>query len=214
MVTDPILLNYFSNASSDSGTPSLVPCRICSNTSGNSEYLVQEMMFGLPEAFPYIECGNCGCIQIRTIPEDMTRFYPPHYYSFSENPQRNLKKPLRRLLTRSRNRYYLFHRNVLGMLLSKIRPNVAMQLIGEVGLSPTSKILDVGCGSGELLYSLREAGFRNLLGIDPFLQEDISYGNGLLVKKGSLSEVTGTWDLVMFHLSFEHLANPGETLHF
>jgi SAM-dependent methyltransferase len=74
--------------------------------------------------------------------------------------------------------------------------------------SRRARILDVGCGSGHRLYELNNAGFHRLLGIDPFIKSDIHYPNGLTIKKQTLEEVAGDWDVIMFHHSFEHLIDP------
>jgi SAM-dependent methyltransferase len=71
-----------------------------------------------------------------------------------------------------------------------------------------TRILDVGCGAGWRLYALREIGFENVMGIDPFLPADILYKNGVRVQKINIHEVTGTWDLIMYHHSFEHVPDP------
>jgi SAM-dependent methyltransferase len=56
--------------------------------------------------------------------------------------------------------------------------------------------------------ALREYGFHKLLGVDPYIDDDISYPNGVRVLKRSLDDIAGPFDLVMFHHSFEHLADP------
>jgi SAM-dependent methyltransferase len=66
----------------------------------------------------------------------------------------------------------------------------------------------VGCGKGSFLYSLRELGMRNVLGIDPYNEKEIEYENGLKIQNKKLGDVKGNWDIVMFHHSFEHLDNP------
>ena len=73
-------------------------------------------------------------------------------------------------------------------------------------------ILDVGCGSGTLLYLLREAGFSNVLGVDPHIDRDIKYNNGLRIFCQEVQEVKGSWDLIMFHHSFEHMRDPLKVL--
>ena len=73
--------------------------------------------------------------------------------------------------------------------------------------------MDVGRGSGFILYSLREIGFKNLLGIDPYVQNDIRYTNGVEVLKKTIREINESgWELIMFHHSFEHVSEPAETL--
>src|SRR5262245_52545571 len=59
-------------------------CKICRHSDRNMIHSIREMMFGTRESFEYIECSRCGCIQIADIPDDISRHYPPDYYSFSE----------------------------------------------------------------------------------------------------------------------------------
>lgn len=70
----------------------------------------------------------------------------------------------------------------------------------------------MGCGDGWRLLCLRQIGFQDLLGVDPYLEQDITYDNGLTVRKSELSEVDGEWDVIMFHHSFEHVPDPLATL--
>jgi len=70
----------------------------------------------------------------------------------------------------------------------------------------------VGCGSGDLLFSLHEMGFKNLLGVDPFIANDIEYAGSVKVLKNELQNIEGEWDLIMFHHSFEHIPDPAKTL--
>lgn len=203
-----------SQKAEDHGIPSSFRCRICANARGNRQYRVHEMMFGTGESFPYVECGECGCVQIESIPADPSIYYPSNYYSFSMPSTASHMGRLSDLLAGARNAHYLWHRNVVGWLLSRIRPSAVIESVGRVALSPASRILDVGCGRGELLRVLQKAGFRYLMGVDPFISETTSFGRGLTMRKGELSDVggTGTWDLIMFHHSFEHLSNPEESL--
>ena len=84
------------------------------------------------------------------------------------------------------------------------------------------RILDVGCGAGHLLHSMKEAGFNNLLGIDPFNKKDIEYDNGLTIVKNSIHDLpvkstaekdtSGDWDLIMYNHSYEHVYDQVEVL--
>ncbi len=75
-------------------------------------------------------------------------------------------------------------------------------------LPPSSTILDVGCGGGELLLKLQQDGFRDLTGVDPFLDTTIDHGGDLVIHKRNLAEMEGEWDLVMLHHSLEHMPDP------
>lgn len=55
---------------------------------------------------------------------------------------------------------------------------------------------------------MKQCGFQNLMGIDPFISETLNYDNGLIIKKIELNDVEGKFDLIMFNHSFEHMENP------
>ena len=57
-------------------------CKICHNDERNKVIVAKEKMFGIGEEFKYLECSNCGCLQIIEIPENMDKYYPRNYYSY------------------------------------------------------------------------------------------------------------------------------------
>ena len=73
----------------------------------------------------------------------------------------------------------------------------------------SSRILDIGCGVGTLLVRLKEFGFSDLIGIDPFISADIIYSNGVRIWKKDIYGCIGQqYDCIMLHHSFEHMAEP------
>ena len=48
-------------------------------------------------------------------------------------------------------------------------------LAGKLGVAAGDNILDVGCGNGMFLYGLKNMGFKNVIGIDPFIENNIEY---------------------------------------
>jgi len=192
-------------------------CRICANASENQSYHVKEMMFGLRDVFTYVQCASCGCLQLEQPPLDLETYYPKHYYSFRVRNERTAIRKIANRIRRLRDTYTLSKQGVLGRILVKIMPGDTsiipqLQSLADTGVTKHSRILDVGCGSGLLDYSLRNMGFEHVFGIDSYIDDDIDYENGLTIAKRSLEEVKGDWDLIMFHHSFEHLPNPLETL--
>jgi SAM-dependent methyltransferase len=199
-------------------------CRICGNTAGNAAHEVREMQFGTRDRFAYVQCARCQCLQIAEVPADLDAYYPPTYYSYTPAP---VPPPppaglVRRKARQLRDGYTVSGQGVGGRLLCRLSPDPALQAAvarhfpGDIRhrlpLTPRSRILDVGCGAGAFLARLHAAGFRNVLGIDPFLARDLAFPGGLRVLKADLRAVAGTWDLVMFHHSFEHMADPGTVL--
>lgn len=184
-------------------------CRICKNEENNLEFYVQEMMYGLRERFDYFQCANCGCLQIGNIPADIAKYYPSNYYSFNNA---KAESAFARFFRHFRDRFAVLDKGLMGKLLYKLKPNVPLKSLANLGLVADMKILDVGCGSGSLLCSLEELGFKNLLGVDPFISEDVVIKDRLRIVKKELVDVGGKWDVVMFHHSFEHMLNQLEAL--
>jgi 2-polyprenyl-3-methyl-5-hydroxy-6-metoxy-1,4-benzoquinol methylase len=184
-------------------------CKICGNTKDNRTYRPKEMMLGIRDEHEYFECSACGCLQITHIPEDMGQYYPEGYYSYAQKHTNNV---LKQYLIQTRDKYAVHGKSIIGRFINLFFPEPKLRTLQRLQLSKDANIMDIGCGAGNLLYSLKEIGFQNLLGIDPFNEKDIHYENGLTIKKQTLAESDGEWDLLMFHHSFEHIAEQHETL--
>lgn len=188
-------------------------CRICGNLRDNIMHVFREVMFGTGERFDYIECGQCGTFQIREIP-DLSGYYPGRYCSFAEPSAFDPRLSwARRLAIRSAAKHYLRGWNLPGKIVASLRPQLACQFPASLredllGLTLGSRILDVGCGAGQLLQVLRNFGFGHLMGVDPFVEDDIRHPAGIDIRKCEIEGVKGTFDLIMFHHSLEHVADP------
>jgi SAM-dependent methyltransferase len=191
----------------------LAACRICGNAEGNSTYFPKEMMFGWREAFEYLECARCGCLQIAQIPPDLAKYYPSDgYYSYKPPKRKHYPAWLLRL-RHERTRYFLGEFSIPGAVLGLLsKRSEHFDWFRQARLSLDSRILDVGCGAGGLLLKLQREGFRSLLGADPFIQADIDYGNGVKILKRGADELEGQFDFVMLHHSFEHMPDPAAAL--
>lgn len=191
-----------------------VDCDICSSRNGQLIH-ASERMFGMGGAFDYFECGNCGRLQLVNAPSSLSRFYPPAYYSFqpSRSDERSRASAVRRWFARKRNAATLFRHRGIGVPLAILRPNPRASelraLISSTGLNNyDARILDIGCGSGQLLYRLGSIGFKRLIGIDPFLPEDAEGSEGVELRAVPLEQVDdGPYELIMFHHSLEHMPN-------
>lgn len=177
-------------------------CRICNNESDNFFYTVREMQFGMRDEFNYCECSKCGCLQIINPPENISKYYPENYFSFQKQKVSYLKEKLNIL----RDKHVLGKKNLTGNLLTKIfgKPTYTNWLVNSK-VKFEDKILDVGCGTGELLNRMGNAGFSKAMGIDKFIDKDIIYKNGVKILKKSLFELEKQFDFIMMHHSLEHL---------
>ncbi|HEY3309435.1 MAG TPA: class I SAM-dependent methyltransferase [Desulfuromonadaceae bacterium] len=186
-------------------------CRVCGNEK-NSEFTVQEMMFGLHDAFLYFECSCCGCLQIKEVPCNIAKYYPLNYYSY--NAATDSGSFVKKLLRRIRNNFAVFDKGIIGRLLCLYKQSsIDLRSLSSLNLKKDMRIIDVGCGNGKLLCTLQEIGFKALLGVDPFVKQNIDYANGVKIVKNELENINGAWDVVMFHHSFEHIFDQLGTLH-
>jgi len=104
-------------------------------------------------------------------------------------------------------------RGWLGRWLAKgIPASLEIASLGGVPIRPEASVLDVGCGRGHLLSVLHRAGFRQLLGVDPYLPEDVEVLHGLRVLKRPLHAVEAQFDCIMLHHVFEHVEEGLEML--
>jgi len=200
-------------------------CRVCGGLNGNKDFHPREMMFGLRETFRYFQCASCGCLQIVEVPQNLGRYYPPDYYAFAPVRQDPASRRTwaRRMLAAKRNEAALFHRGIMGRLLNKLSPmppasinwvseQIGLRRLRKGTWSSKSRILDVGCGNGAALLSLSQLGFEDLWGIDQFIPNDITYSTRIRVLKKSIHDLDQTFDIVTFHHSFEHMADPLDVL--
>ncbi len=190
-------------------------CRICGASSGTT-HVVREMMFGTGDVFHYFACDSCECVQLVDPPDDLARYYPSGYYSYAPPRERT---GLRGAFRRRRNRGTFAGSsgisNGLDRLLARALPYPifgASSWMTRLDARRDSRILDVGSGSGALLLDLASAGYTDLTGADPFIAHDVRYPNGVRILKKTAAELTETFDVIMLHHAFEHVADPDRTL--
>lgn len=160
-------------------------------------------MFGWKDQFSYAQCAACGSLHLLDTPADMGRYYPSDYYSLTI-PNRAagrsglIRAPFSRWVIASRS---LLARLLAGAMREKY-PFLYWMRLCNAGLG--SSILDVGCGSGGLLYRMCRWGFSDLHGIDPYTQ-NVKIGNGLTIERASLDCICRSYDVIMFNHVLEHV---------
>jgi len=187
-------------------------CPFCECTEGRAIF-PKEMYFGTRKVYRYFHCSDCGGLSCEdTVP--VSEAYPKEYYSFQRV---EIKKGL---FSRTKSLLRKLKTSILLGNSSILRPPV-ITLFSEQYLFPwfryanlekTSSILDVGCGTGSLLLYLSSCGFKNLKGVDPNIENDIVYENGVSIGRKTLDDVAGKFDFIIFQHVIEHTANPTEAL--
>jgi SAM-dependent methyltransferase len=187
-------------------------CKICSNKENNQAVTAKEMMFGFRDEFTYFKCSSCGCLQIATPPEYLSKYYPAdRYYSYrSSNVLNSQKEKFKNVLKWSLFNLCRYLKVSVVQTLPYISKFTWLKFLPET--AKTSAILDAGCGNGYLLQQMSVWGFKNLTGIDPFIDADISYPSGVRILKQDVFNHAGKYDIIMLHHSFEHMDNPREVM--
>ncbi len=171
-------------------------CAICGAIYG-TEHTFREMMFGTRVPFQYWECIRCGFLQIVHVPDDLGSFYPAGYYSFA--------KPFSawKLLS-----YRLHFKAAQFLSPLRKRGGAAFGAVMRADLQRGARVLDVGCGSGDLVTILRSVGL-NAHGIDRFVGKESAY-----IRRATMESVEPGWDLIMFHHALEHMEDQVSVLRY
>jgi 2-polyprenyl-3-methyl-5-hydroxy-6-metoxy-1,4-benzoquinol methylase len=191
---------------------------VCGKLLLGPRITAREMMFGVGEEFVYLECESCGSLQIQVAPASFSKYYPSCYYSFA--PVDSLASMLGSVsyfIGELNQRMRLDSTFIGGVMslpkafLSRFADPLVHEHVRILGMTPSSRILDVGCANGMYLISLRLLGFRNLVGIDPYIAKPIEMP-GLRLLKKELYELEDNFDFIVFNHSFEHIPSPERVL--
>ena len=180
-----------------------VSCALCGEARATELFAAPERRYGMPGSFEVVRCDSCGLVRTEPQPEDLGAYYPSGYYSFSPpSPPSRLERAY------IRRRYGL---PANGGALAQVESRIARSRLTQ-GLppGPPGRILDVGCGSGETLLALAEAGWE-CQGVE--LSEQAvaaARAAGLSVHHGGLPTdfPDASFDVVRFWHSLEHMPSP------
>ena len=182
-------------------------CKICENNIGDDKrYKVKENMFGYEEFFDYYLCSNCSCLQLSFPPDNIQKYYSSDYYTQAETQNKPGRIKRFFYITRS-----AAAQTFLYNIANLINKRSILVLIHYGNIKFNSKILDIGCGNGSMLYDFLHYGYRNLTGIDPFLKEELTSPRLKLFRK-KIFEMSGKYDVIIFNHSFEHIREQDKTL--
>jgi SAM-dependent methyltransferase len=186
-------------------------CAWCGGDWTPDRIEAREMMFGTRDAFTLLRCASCGSLAVAEPPVDLAPYYPPNYYSFESEPP-------------APGGAMRLGLGVASSVLLRMPPAAADRLLGRSraslqilralagrGLGKSARVLDVGSGDGFQLAVLAAFGFRELLGVDPYLGEERRIGR-VELRRAEIGEVEGSFDVIMANHVLEHLADPARAL--
>jgi 2-polyprenyl-3-methyl-5-hydroxy-6-metoxy-1,4-benzoquinol methylase len=125
----------------------------------------------------------------------MSKYYPSNYYSFFVANETRYTNPVKSMLLKMRSQAAIWNGSLLGNVVGTLSERLDLKSLRHVSLTHDSRILDVGCGNGFLLYDLMQAGFTALKGVDPTSKSQSSTKTTWPSAKRPFtrSRASGTW---------------------
>ncbi|MBA7650988.1 hypothetical protein ES703_58803 [subsurface metagenome] len=137
-----------------------VPCNLCSSTDSTFLFDARDRLHGIGDIFTYVRCTECGLVYMnpQVVPEDIEKLYPADYHPHSTTGKKTSSR-IRSLQNQ------IMKIPVIGHFL-KYLMNVKIAKTIYRKLGQNSRILDVGCGAGSFLNSLRIDKGCEVYGVD------------------------------------------------
>lgn len=209
----------------------MVRCRYCEGEAEFALCAADRLRPESPARYDYFACRDCGALVLEPEPDALVlaAAYPGDYYTQtgaraaipSAEPEGGRdssapaegRRPRRRVLRAWRARR-LLALPVGSLLVRSVsgRRYGRFDWFRRTGIGLEDPVLDVGCGSGRLLFRMQREGFRSLVGIDPMLPAVLEQARGEpRFARETADAHVGEYALVMAHHSFEHARDPRAT---
>ena len=205
-------------------------CYMCGATGGRLYGGLKDDLYGAPGEWSLSICQDpdCGLIWLDPIPMagDIHKAYRSYYTHGGMAPPQTILHRIHEAATRGYLRKTLGYTQIIGppwypllMPMIHLHPGGSQEVESKViflrAPAPGSRLLDVGCGSGELLARMRSLGWT-VEGVD-FDERAVEMARklGLNVRLGALNEQSyqaDSFDAIHLGHVIEHVFDPLELL--
>jgi SAM-dependent methyltransferase len=184
-------------------------CRICGNDRGNQSIDLIGVRYGTKGTWSYIRCNKCGLLQIKEIPDNLGKYYDSQYYSMHTEDRSFRSKLWDKLF-----QYEITGKSLLGNMIHVIFPSDYSFMRN---VSKEARILDVGCGDGKRLRQLARFGYKNLSGVEPYIEKTVDIienDTTITITKSQLMDYNPgeRYDYIIFEHSLEHVPDENSML--
>ena len=159
------------------------------------------MVVGTKQLYDYAMCDACGSLSIVTIPDALSELYR----DYPEDPEEKSG-----WFNRLCKRVVLSKSGWTSKLAARFLSSwggLRVRALHPYPIDRSTRLLDVGCGSGEFVRELISFGYENCRGIDPYLERTAPY-----LEHRGIFEMDSEWDVITFHHTFEHMENPRDVI--
>jgi len=168
-------------------------CKICDGSEFEL-FIKTKDYFYTQEEFSLSKCNNCGFVFTNPIPKNLGSYYETEEYLSHDSGRENII-----------SRLYGFVRN---MNISN-KYNIVSSYVSR------GTILDIGCGTGELLAYFKKRGWKTI-GVEPNAkarQTAISLNNVDVLPEEELTQLeSGSQDVVSMWHVLEHVENLNDRI--
>ncbi len=180
----------------------LLSCDICGSNRYHTLLQTQDFIYKVPGTFNIVKCDFCGLLYLNPRPnqQSIVKLYEQYYDSgVSEKEKPSLMKTLIRK----------------NLIMRRFWHYITGEYISEMLIKAKGKVLDIGCGCGDLLEDLHRCGCEVYgIEINPNAVA-VCQQKGFNVFSGNLEEARFQEDffdtIIMWHV-IEHLPSPKKTL--
>ena len=189
----------------------LEKCEICGNSNFKFLFKQRDKNFNFPEEFLLYKCKNCGLIFLNPhlTFEELKKYYPSEkYYAFKEIIKKEKSKKVRLKLFL----YDVYYNPQKNKYFLKILFLPIKFLVRGIKIVPNQKLLDIGCGSGQFLYEMKQFNMK-IYGIEPGdfdkkTAKELNIKPDLIKAKYS----NNFFDVITMNHVLQHVNNPSQIL--
>lgn len=161
-------------------------------------------MLNRGETFQYVYCSKCGTLQLISSVPNISEFYSESYTPFNKE----YKDIIMPQWLRGKYVSIMTHIKLPESLLYFYRGlnNSGLHNLYQSKVTIDNSLLDIGAGNGAWGHQMAQLGFKNVCCVDKYYNgttfDDIKFIHG------EIFDVSGKYEIITFHHSFEHMENP------
>lgn len=167
-------------------------CRVCASSSREKVFGdIRDWEYGVPGSYSHWRCNVCNVVQLEPFPDldALKRAYDVPYHGYAQ----------------------VEGKGWIYRVLALLNERLILRRLRKL-LDPEARVLDVGCGAGHFLGSLRQLGVREASGLDfSAVAVEMARSRGVNAHQGVFTDMSGAppeYDMIFMNNYIEHAVDP------